>query len=239
MFNISTLPKFYIEENQINDFKISKSHNNTFILTHKNKQLMTYGLWHNIQAKEFYACYDLAHGTVIMSGLGFGILPIWIASKPGVDKVIVYEVSQEIIHMFLKANYCPQNMQIICADINQIKFNDKFDCLFLDHYEKEDSLIKLTNMMQISENMPNHDIFWAWSLEHEYVKLMYRISDAFMLNHNLSLNIIDFSTKWEEFINNIVPISTIPKLTKNKINEYVYTYFDKIGYTIPNSIDKL
>lgn len=233
MFDITTLPEICIEEDQINDFKISKVNNNTFILSNKDKQLMTYGKWHNIQAKEFYSSYDLANGNVALSGLGFGILALWIANKPEVESVTVFESSQEIIHMFLKQNICPHNLKIICADINEIVTDEHYDCLFLDHYELEDSLTKYTNMATICDNIPNHDIFWAWSLEKEYIKLMYRLSDSFMVNYDLTRNIIDFSGKWDDFVTNIFPLKKIPNLTDRKINEYVYTYFDKLGYTIP------
>lgn len=233
MFDISTLPYICIEEDQINNFKISKINNNTFVLSNKDKQLMTYGKWHNIQAKELYSSYDLAKGNVALSGLGFGVLALWVANKPGVKTVTVFENSQEIIHMFLKHNICPYNLKIVCADINEIVTDEHYDCLFLDHYEKEDTLTKYMNMSTICENIPNHDIFWAWSLEKEYIKLMYRLSDYFMLDHDLTRNIIDFSEKWEDFIKNVFPLKNIPKLNNSKINEYIYTYFDKIGYTIP------
>ena len=222
----------YIEEDQINDFKINKS-NNTYTLYNKHKQLMTYGTWHNIQAKELYSSYDLAYGDVVLSGLGFGVLSLWIANKTGVTSVTVYENSQEVIHMFLKTNSCPQNMKIVCADINEIIDEREFDCLFLDHYEAEDTLDKINNIKLIIENMPNHKIFWAWSLENEYVKLMYRLSSKVMLDFDIVKDLKDFSISWEDFKNNVLEIKSLPDLSRRKINEYVYTYFDKIGYTIP------
>ena len=58
----------------------------------------------NHEIKEMYSSYDLGYGKILISGLGFGILPLWLANKPGVDTIHIVEISQDVVDMFLEKN---------------------------------------------------------------------------------------------------------------------------------------
>ena len=80
--------------------------------------------------------------------------------------------------------------------------------------------------------MPNHDIFWFWSLEERYAKAMFNISQEQLLQTFLWDFCVDFYVQYDEFKNNFLNIKTLPDLDKDKFNEYMYTYSDRLGYSI-------
>jgi hypothetical protein len=219
MFEVASLPKLVVIPGQLKSAKVVLKDSTYTLLVH-GRQFMTYNPKSNLQAKELYSSYDLAYGDVICSGLGFGLLPLWISQK--VNSVKVYEKSQDVIDYFLLYNDKPDNMEIICADINDVE--DECDCLLLDHYEFEPVEQKIENMKSIKIK---HKLIWAWSMEKMLISKWNRTSE-YLYGIGLMLNPIDFSTKYDEF----KFMDTLPDLTADKVNEYAYTYLDKMGYTL-------
>jgi hypothetical protein len=219
MFDVGTLPAVNVVPGKLNSVKVTLN-NNIYTLRLNGRQCMTYNPKSNLQAKELYSSYDLADGDVICSGLGFGLLPLWISPK--VTSVTVYEQSQDVIDYFLTHNQVPSNMNIICKDINEVE--DSCDVLLLDHYEFESTAQKIKNMQLLKIK---HKKIWSWSLENMLIE-KWNLPSSYLYGIQLMLNPIDFSEKWDEF----KFMDTLPNLAKEKINEYAYTYLDKLGYTI-------
>jgi hypothetical protein len=237
MFNLDTVPKIVIEE---------CSYNNVDIIISKNPEdgpkkyiLFTDGIkwnildqYNNKEAKEQYSMYDMAYGDVLLTGFGFGLLAEWIASKPEVTSVTVLEISKDIYDLYLKNNTPSKKIKVIITDASTYKTNDHYDCIFLDHYENQLNSWMFKNMKQIVENIPNHDIFWFWSLELKFLEELGVANDQQLSSGFLWNNSVDFSFAYARFKQEVLTIKTLPDLTKEKINEYVYTYFDRLGYSV-------
>ena len=252
MFNKDTIPPIFIEEGDFDDVFIQKIKHKFFlykndinlidktnkeltneklvekILKSTKIQLMGYNTKNLREYKELYSSYDLAYGDVLLTGLGFGMLATWIASKPGVTSVTVLEYSQGTIDHFLKNNELPKNMTIKQKDANKYKSKKHFDCILLDHVPEYTWKSNYDYYLNIAKNIPNHNIFWFWPLEHWYICDYYgfKIND-FYTNPPVLSN-IDLYEKWENFRNDL-NIDTIPVLSKEKVTEYLYTYFNYIA----------
>ena len=229
IFDLSTVPSVKISEKQIGPISVKIFNGNHFTLHNNGERWMVYNFHTNREVKEFYSMYDMAYGDVLLSGLGFGILALWIASKPEVTSVTVVEVTGEIIYMFTDQNELPPKVKIIKEDINKFSSDQKFDCLFLDHYEENTFEDRIANANEIM-NKIDHDLFWFWSLEHILAQFAYGITDHQLFFNYLDEHRVDFSVKFEEFGKKYFPFAKFTQLSDKKINEYVYTYFDKIGY---------
>lgn len=230
MFDILTLPKFNIVESKSNSIKITFDGNNNYSLFNDETLWMTYNAHTNISIKQMYSSYDLAYGDVLVSGLGFGIFALWIANKPGVKSVTVYEISKDVIDIFLKNNEIPKNINIKNGNIQDLITDSHYDCILLDHYELQPLDWRIEDMLKISKNIPNHELLWFWSLESIYTEMAYGLEYGDLYGTFLYFNAVDFNEAWEEFRLNTLKAKTIPKLNKFKINEYVYTYYDRLGY---------
>lgn len=228
MFDLSTFPDIVVKDLEHID---NDSHINIvsgghgflhYTLYNKGIQWMTWNTFSNKQIKEFYSQYDLAHGKVLLTGFGFGFLASWIASKPDVESVTVIEISKPIVDIFLLNNELSKKINIIYDDASKYKTDEYFDCLFLDHYEFQYLGWILKDVKQICSNIPNHKTFWFWSLEERLSKSKLNL---------LGEKYIDFYPDYKDF-KKILNIDSLPELNKEKINEYVYTYYDKIGYKV-------
>jgi hypothetical protein len=232
MFNLDTVPEVNIKESTYGSINVIYNKERfTYLLYNDGIQWMGFDRHSNKEIKEMYSSYDLAYGNVLISGLGFGILALWLASKPEVKSITVAEVSEDVVGLFLKNNTLPDKIKIIVQDISKYTTKEKYDCIFLDHYEDQPYMWRLENMKKIVKAIPNHTIFWAWALEAMYCFYSYGLSKELLEGPFLYYNNVDFSTNWEKFKSETLNISTCPNLSPKKINEYVYTYYDRIGYT--------
>ena len=231
-FDKNTVPKFNIVPSTSDDITISNS-SDIFYLYKNDKQLMALDIKSNREIKELYSSYDLAYGDVLISGLGFGILPLWVASKPEVTSVKVIEYSQGVIDLFLQSNTLPKNMTIESGNISTYKSDNKYDCILLDHFQdllpesKWD--LNLLDIKTISENVPNHNLIWGWSLEHMFLSKKFEITFEQLFRFPINLREFDLYSKWLEFIDKDINVITLPSLSKHKLTEYIYTYFNYIS----------
>ncbi len=233
MFNLQSVPSVNIKLGNYGDIDIinpSLTNTHTIWLLNKGIRWMMLNTHTNREIKEFYASYDLAYGDVIISGLGFGILSSWLASKPEVKSVKVIEISKDIVDIYLQNNTLPEKVSIEVADISAYKTSQKYDCLFLDHYETQHTDWVFKDIKNIVKNIPNHDVFWFWSLEEHYTRSCYGLEQEQLNGTFLYFNTFDFFTKWEEFKTEILPVNTLPSISSTQINNYIYTYYDRIGY---------
>jgi hypothetical protein len=217
----------YNEIDIIRDLKMPK----TYRLFYKGVRQMVHDQFTNRQIKEFYSQYDMGYGDILITGFGFGILANWLASKPEVKSVTVIELEKDIYDIFLMNNTLHEKVNVIIADASTYKTDKHYDCLFLDHYESNINEWVFRDMRRIVKNIPNHDLFWAWSLEFKIAEVAYGLDAHNLYNAYLHNNYVDFYEKYDYFKGTICGIRTLPDLSQEKINEYVYTYYDKLGYS--------
>lgn len=236
MFDPSTIPKFNIRAIKYDNFEIKDINNgDEFQLRINNERWMNINPSNYLTIQQMYSHYDIAHGNVLITGLGFGIAALWIASKSTVKHVTVIERSPEVIDAFLKLNNKPENMTIICEDANKFESINYFDCILSDHFENENHNIILDSMRSLVKRVPNYGVVWFWPLELIYLEFTILQCDKFLENRKydafnflfaetvwLKKNPIIFGNLWDSFCDK--HIKNI-KLAEHKL-EYFYTYFN-------------
>lgn len=226
MFDKKSIPELKITPTKIRNFSIVQR-GNAFLLFKDKAQLMRLNLKSLREYKEQFACYDLAYGDVLLTGLGFGMLATWLAAKPEVKSVKVLEFSQEVIDMFISTNTISDKITIELADAKTYTTNDKFDCVFLDHFLDHSDEPIYEEVFTICKNIPNHDVLWFWSLEKWYLENYYGFNyDVFLLTPP-DLEALNLYDQWQHFKSDI-SVLTIPALNPNKVKEYIYTFTNYI-----------
>jgi len=226
MFNRQTIPQITIALAKIGDFKVIKE-GNTFYLLKNSAQLMQLNTKTLREYKEQYACYDLAYGDVLITGLGFGMLANWLASKPEVTSVRVIEFYQEVIDLYTGSNKISDKIIIELGDAKNYMSNDKFDCIFLDHFPDHSSAPIYDEVLSISKNIPNHKILWFWSLEKWYLENYYGFNHTVFTTAPPDLQPLNLYKEWKDFKVDI-GVTSIPELDELKLKEYIYTYINYI-----------
>jgi len=224
MYNSKDIPKIKIKETFKNNIDIIKD-KDSYVLYSQGKQENCLNIKTNKEVKELYSSYDLGYGKILKSGLGFGILPLWLSQKPEVESIKIIEISQDVVDIFLESNTFPSNVTVEVGDIEEYKTDEKYDCILLDHYEKSPNQWKKRSIKNISKNIPNHDLMWIWSMEDFYLEECYDNLHANWHEKRLQSQ-EDFSDKWSFFKKEVLEINTLPDLSDDKINEYIYTYAD-------------
>lgn len=202
--------------------------NNGFILYNNDEQWMTYAD-NNVVIKQLYSSYDLAYGNVLVSGLGFGILALWLCSKPEVKSVTVVEISEDIIKLFKDSNSVPDKLSIINENMIDYNTDQEYDVLLLDHYEKQNPDWILEDMKKVSSRI-KHTNFWAWPIEAIYLFKMYSDEDYASLYDifNKYGSDKDFTTHWIDFVDKFFPEETMLKnIDTDKLNYYIYVFFNQ------------
>lgn len=229
-YDSKTVPEFKIRAATLGDIDIVDEHSG-FVLYNQGIQWMALNKFNHEEIKEFYSSYDIGYGDVLISGLGFGILALWLCEKESVKSVTVLEISKDVITLFKTANPMHKKLTIINQDASKFISDKKYDCLLLDHYEKQNFDWRLKNMKEISKNI-KHEKFWAWSLEQIYLfKMMNIQAKDIMYKPNedtIFKDIPDLSIFWKEFVDNYLPEEkSLYEFNQDQINEYIYLYFDK------------
>jgi hypothetical protein len=226
-FNTKSIPNFNIQEATLGPVEVVLK-DDLYCLYHNGILWMSYCHSSKIEIKQMYSSYDLAYGDVLLTGLGFGILALWLCNKPGVKNVTVIENSPEVIEIFKKINNIPDNLKIINADASTFTTHKKYDGIFLDHYELQSLDWRLKDMKEFCARV-KHDVFWAWSLEDAYVLKSYRI-DSRTLNEDEKkfLDAQDLISGWKTFVETFFPNKkSLLEITPEKLKEYIYCYYDK------------
>lgn len=89
---------------------------------------------------ERYSNYEIvhnAHGKVLIAGLGLGMVLTTIVPKPEVERVVVVEISQDVINLVEPhiRNYLgklSQKLEIVKSDIYEYVPTGKFNTIFFD-----------------------------------------------------------------------------------------------------------
>jgi hypothetical protein len=227
MFDKKSIPEVTITPEKIGDFSITKE-GNVFYLRKDKAQLMQLNVKSMREYKEQYACYDLAYGDVLITGLGFGMLATWLASKPEVTSVRVIEFYQEVVDLFASSNQISDKVTIEFGDAKNYVTNSKFDCVFLDHFPDHSSESIYDEVMSISKNIPNHSTLWFWSLEKWYLENYYNFDYSVFTIAPPDLESVNLYEQWQRFSLDI-SVPTIPVLDRLKLKEYLYTYTNYIA----------
>ena len=225
IFKHNLLPDFVIKEGRSNNVSIVDD-NGTWRLYGNNVQFMQLVTKSNREIKELYSSFDLAYGDVFITGLGFGIIALWVANKPEVTSVTVVENSQDVIDLFLASNQLPDNMQIILADADNYTTEKHYNCLLLDHFkDREERPFTYVRVQNIAKNIP-HDLFWFWSIEQRYAARICDFTIADLYFNPVDFGDYDFGRKWQAWIE-VLEIPTVPVVASNKIKEYVEFYTNR------------
>jgi hypothetical protein len=226
VFNAKDIPKIKIKKIDQDDIEIALDQT-SYVLYRDGKLEDWVNTETNKEAKECYSSYDLGYGNVLISGLGFGILNLWLAKKEKVKSIKIIEISQDIVEIFLKNNKLPENVTIEIADIEKYKTKEKYDCIFLDHhYAWTSANYKIKSIKNIANNIPNHNLIWLRSIEDVYLRKCYDGMHANLFSNQAFHWQKDFSEQWDFFRKNIIKLKTFPEISAEKINEYIYTYAD-------------
>jgi 16S rRNA A1518/A1519 N6-dimethyltransferase RsmA/KsgA/DIM1 with predicted DNA glycosylase/AP lyase activity len=172
-----------------------------------------------------YSQYEIAHGRVLITGLGFGILLKALDAKQEVESITVIEKEQDIIDAFLKNNRVSDKVKIIKDDATTYAPEEEYDCLLPDHYEKQTWEWKVNDMNAISKRI-KHKHFWPWSIELLFFKKVYPKNEhtkdiALMLSENPS----EVYKKWQDFIKDYFEGNEyLLSIEQEKIVQYLYLY---------------
>ena len=224
MLDINTIPPVVIQEGTYGEVEIIKD-GYRYFLKHSGVAWNQYNTKNMREYHEQWSGYDMAYGDVLISGFGFGQFATWLAAKPEVTSVTVLEVSQDIVNAFLANNIMPSKVEVIICDANQYKTDKHYDCIILDHIsdglKSNEFIAELANL---SNNIPNHNLFWFWSLEGHYLMNMYGITWEQLYLNPIDFKLFNFFDNWEKF-RSLLKVSTLPQLTKEKLDSYIDSYF--------------
>jgi len=224
-FNPDTLPKVNIYPHDNNGEGVEVIDvSDKYVLFNNGMRWMMHHKKNYREEKEMYSSYDLGYGDILISGLGFGILALWLANKPGVKTVTVIEISKEIIDLFIKNNKIPDNLIIINDNMITYQTDKKYDCLFLDHYEMQNRDWMLKDAKKISKRI-KHDVFWMWPLEPLYMNKMYPDFKKEMSDKETWLT-KDYYDKWLDFVKfYFYHEKSLYKISSDQLNLYIKTFF--------------
>jgi len=239
--DFETVPDLKIKEIEKNDIKIISEKRPGILVPISYSLYEKENLWmqHSpietgLQSiKQFYSSYDIANGNVLLSGLGFGVLPLWLKNKSNVKNITVVEKNKDIIDIFNDLNN-NHEINIIHEDINNYRSKTVYDFVGLDHYENESYTEIIKNSKEILKNI-NNKSFWIWSLERIYLLSSFDFSNKKHKSYQ-NLNELDYLftnkekifSKWENFVNyNYKDFDFIKNLHVDKVREYVYTFYSR------------
>lgn len=205
-----------IECGSIDDFHITLD-NDTYYLHHGTTQLMCLNRKYFYELYDQQAFYDFAYGKVILSGFGFGLASLWLASKDAVKEIWVVEPHLETIRLFMRHNIMPSKVRIIHGSINDYK--GEADCLFLDHFPDLHLDNLLPEVEVIGQNI-KHDVGWYYTAELQYLRDMYRFNLDRVTQDSNVLNNYEFIEQWPKF-QNLHKHFKLPAINAKQLKQYV------------------
>lgn len=126
-----TLQVYYNKPLLLGDWSITRMPNGITVLSYKNNVVM---LDSASECNDNDPVERLAHGDVLMAGLGLGMSLLSIQDKPEVDSVTVLEYSRDIIQ--IAATHIPirNKVSVCCTDAREWEpaEGQKFDFIYLD-----------------------------------------------------------------------------------------------------------
>lgn len=118
-----------------------------------------------------YQAISFAYGKVGIVGLGLGYVAQEIAKKDNVDKVIVYEISEEVIDLYNR-NFKP-NKKIEIINCNAFEAeSETFDFFYVDIYEYKLSMQVVEDYKKFNE-LHTIEEYCFWGVEHFLLSCSY------------------------------------------------------------------
>lgn len=158
------VPPLKYENTRVGKAQLREYKPGYFGLWHDNEFWMGYNTYNRWQCVEFLMEYNLAHGRVITTGMGFGIIQTILLNNSKVTELVVYERSQDVIDLFKliaeKNNFDISAMKFVCKDADEMSGEDA-DCIFFDHWERYEPE-KLYERVRIIANNNNGKLAWFW-----------------------------------------------------------------------------
>ena len=95
-----------------------------------------------ISCKGFYkdSFKDFAYDSVLVAGLGFGLIPNELSEVNKCSKIDVVEISQEVIDYNISSGHLNTNINIIKGDIFEYITNEKYDLIIIDTIWNENEM---------------------------------------------------------------------------------------------------
>ena len=121
---------------------------------------------------ELLSQVELAHGRVLCTGLGLGLVPLLIAEADNVDHVWVVENDPDVISAFFVQGFDLSKITILECDADEVQ--GVFDFIALDHYNGFPNgmhgFVKMTQSFKA--RFPSSDVIaYLWPTLHTYTKL--------------------------------------------------------------------
>jgi hypothetical protein len=246
MFNTNTVPSINIYTGSYGLAEIIKENDRLFNLFDDGVEIDSFNINTNTSLKQQYSAYDLAQGNVLISRLGLGVITLWIASKPSVNHVTVIEKSKDVIDLFLINNDCPDNVTILHEDPANFRSMKHFDYIYFD---SNNEMHDTNDFYFFLNRVHSYDSCWAYGIERFYAEYNYDVpghldrcvtKSDFKLcccttsHRALSINrtLIDFYDGWDFFVSKHFKKIKLPTISRKKINEYVQTYYNRLGYEL-------
>lgn len=117
---------------------------------------------------ELLSMVELADGNVYIAGLGLGLIPLLIAEKESVNKVVISEVNKEVIDFFNGQGFDTSKVTIINEPWENHKGVDAYDWVMLDYYDHLDTAKISSEFKKFKAN--NRGAlkldFFKWPLNH-------------------------------------------------------------------------
>ena len=84
------------------------------------------------EVRDHYGFIRAAKGSVLIAGLGLGMVIKALLDKPEVTRIVVVELSQDVIDLVGPAYTKDSRVEIICEDIFKFKTSEHFDYAWFD-----------------------------------------------------------------------------------------------------------
>ena len=83
---------------------------------------------------------DFTYDSVLIAGLGFGLIPHELSEVNKCSKIDVVEISQEVIDYNISSGHLNSEINIIKSDIFEFTTEDKYDLIIIDTIWEEEEM---------------------------------------------------------------------------------------------------
>jgi spermidine synthase len=157
-----------IPENKINNFKITCNSAGACQLTENGF------LWMTNNSKEIKThtfAVDRCSGTILVGGLGLGVVVEMLAKKEDVDRIVVVEKAQEVIDLVWPYVETHNKGEIVCSDLFDYlqDIPEVFDYMYFDVWEDvtiEDYIKVVLPLRELAEKYLPSDKILGWQEEY-------------------------------------------------------------------------
>lgn len=165
-----------------------------------------------------YQAIKAAYGIVGIAGLGLGYVAQEIAKKSNVKKVIVYEISKEVIELYNRNFKENSKIKIIHGDVFKAK-RERFDFFYADIYGYELNL-RVVKDYKILNELHEIEQYSFWGMEHFLLSCKYEDIVWVYVPENW----ISMSKRMYESLDSSGHIKTYKPLDEEKVREILFAF---------------